>query len=272
MTRTATIALLVASVLSLLAGCGGKLRTAPDEPPQAAAGASAEEVAATERQRAEWFKAKADREATEAAKASAARAQAEAAKSEALAAAAKAAREAQEAANELNLGKAAAHASIAKAAGRVGILGFMTGAGAVLVLVFGAFFGGIGRTPALVCLGASAGCVWLEFFLRRYGVIVSEGISWTIMVGAAAAAIGAAAWAGSHAYRLVNARGLAKKRAANGQDAADAIALMPVSRPIKKALHDAYTYLLDPATGDALSEAQAEAALKKYGIPTPTTK
>lgn len=252
---SAAVLLLIAGFVLVGSGCGPeRSRAIPDDRPAVAD--SAEAIALAEAAKAA---AEAKRKAAEA---EAARQREEAAK--ALAAA-------QKAENDLKLGHQAARAGIAKAAGWVGTVGFVTGLLSIGGLIVGGFFGGIGRSSALLGLGISAGCIWAQYFITSYGVLVSEAISWVVIIGLLIGAVGSVALLANRLWLLWNARSLAAKRAAQGEPARDAFALLPVSRSIKAKVDDAWNYLQTSGNlADPLSLSQAKQTLATYRLPEPS--
>ena len=183
--------------------------------------------------------------------------------------AAEARRKAEKAENDLRLGREAGRASLVSAARAVGIFGGAAASLGVIGLVAGTFFGGVGRKTCLMMILCSGGCVLVRFFIIVYGYAVSQALCWIFIVALVAGTGLCLLIAGRYGISLWTAHGLARKRADNGQDAADAIALLPVPRGLKGPIHDAWEYLADSGPGDPLVEQSARRLLSRFRLPIP---
>jgi hypothetical protein len=102
-----------------------------------------------------------------------------------------------------------------------------------------------------------------------YGYTVAQAVCWAILVGLPLLTL----WAVVHYGRkLLNHRaavGIATELGAEGRDARDVFALMPIDARRRKQGLAAWRYLIDPEPGDELSESDARARLAALGIPAP---
>jgi hypothetical protein len=141
-----------------------------------------------------------------------------------------------------------------------------------LGLVAGAFFGGVGRRGCLVTL-AIAGCgVWLGYFITVHGYLVSEFISWCIIVGVfITLPVGMFIVARSQWDAHVGRR-LAAKRADAADDGRDAISKLAVPQKVRSELHAAWETVRKPATEapERVFDA-ASRLLRKYKLQLPAS-
>lgn len=182
---------------------------------------------------------------------------------------------AQKAENELNLGKEAGKASLARAAVSVGWVGAVVFAASLAGLIVGQFVGGIARKTCYLGFAVAAGCIWLRFFILAHGYFVSETVSWVVLIalGVVVAVLGAVGV--RFAWDTWNAHSLLAKRASQGADGADGIAILPVPLSVKSALHDAWNAVraaptTPPSPAAAIAVADAQSLLQKFKLPVPS--
>lgn len=174
---------------------------------------------------------------------------------------------------EKSLGRAAGRRLIARAAWGVLALSALIGVGSVAMLFLGGALG-IARGQAITGFMVAGAGLFVGYFITVYGVIVSEVLSWAVIValgigGPVVVYTQVRAW-----LDMRTARALLAKRAAGGESAKDGIQRLPVSRSIKKRLDDAWDTLRMAGAGEASGAdvIEARARLEKFGLPVPVVE
>lgn len=114
------------------------------------------------------------------------------------------------------------------------------GAACIGGFVLSFIFGGIGRKMLAVGAACAAGLGVAAYFVRVYGFLVSEVISWLLLGALAAGSLAALAVGGHWLYEAWSVRKLARKRAVEGMAAPDVFSKLPVPVGVKKRLDDAW--------------------------------